>query len=89
MTTDTMPIHTTEIGFPWAKPVPHTSRHLTWHARARRARNRFMRSAFMADIRHGYRRACVIIGAFTAFFIALMVFRGLIVAADMAGLMAR
>lgn len=74
---DTLPISTTEIAFPWSKPEPTTARYLTPRARLRRRRNRFMQSAFMDDLRAGYRRSLTILGAFAVAYACLVVIRGL------------
>jgi hypothetical protein len=82
---DTTRIDTIEAGWPWALP-PVTATYATPRARLRRLRSRFLASAFVADLLAGYRRAVAILGGFAALIFGLLVFRGLLVAADMAGL---
>lgn len=86
MSTDTARIDTVEAGWPWALP-PVTTVHLTPRARLRRTRNRFLASAFARDLTAGWARSLAVFGAFGLLFFALLVFRGLIVAADMTGIL--
>lgn len=79
-----MPVHTVEAGFPWALP-PVTRTYLTPRARLRRFRNRFLASAFVADVKAGYRRSVTILGAFAIAYGFLVVLRGAYVAALMVG----
>jgi hypothetical protein len=62
--------------FPWTWEPPHTTRHLTFRARLRRRRNRFLASAFVADVRNGYRRSLAIVGAIAIAYGCLVVIRG-------------
>lgn len=71
---------TAEAGFPWALPSVPT-RHLTFHAKLRRARNRFAASAFARDIARGYRRSAAILGCVAATYACIVVTRGLFVVA--------
>jgi hypothetical protein len=83
-----MSTDTAQIEFPWQFQPPHTTRVLTFRAKLRRRKNRFLASAFVADVRHGLRnRFLPGIGALGCFFFGLLVFRGLLVAADMAGVL--
>jgi hypothetical protein len=66
---------TAEISFPWSRP-PVARVYLTPRARLRRARNRFLASAFVADVRSGYRRSLAIVGAIAIAYGCLVVIRG-------------
>lgn len=73
---DTYTVRTDPIGFPWAKPELVTTRYLTPRARLRRARNRFLASAFVADLTHGWRRTVAILGGVAIAYGAILVIRG-------------
>ena len=73
---DTIP-----VSFPWRFQPPHTSRHMTPRARLRRFRNRFLTSAFVADVKAGWRRSLTILGAAAVAYGAILVLRGAYVVA--------
>lgn len=77
---DTVPLWTDAIPAPWLKP-PVAHLYLTPRARLRRARNRFLASAFVADIKAGYRRSLTILGALAVAYGAIVVLRGAYVVA--------
>lgn len=81
---ETAPIFTQEVGFPWARP-PVARVYLTPRARLRRARSRFLASAFVADVRAGWTRTLVILGAVGAAYAFIVVLRGAYVAAEIVG----
>lgn len=76
---------TYEIPAPWLKP-PVARIYLTPRARLRRFRNRFLASAFVADLKAGYERSLVILGAVGFVFGFFVVIRGGYIAALMAGI---
>jgi hypothetical protein len=80
LSTNTSEINTIEAGWPWALP-PVARVYLTPRARLRRARNRFLASSFMADIRHGWKRTLTILGAVGIAYAAVLVVRGIYVVA--------
>jgi hypothetical protein len=68
--------------FPWTWEPPHTTRHLTLHARLRRRRNRFMASAFVADLRGGWlNKVLPVIGAVGIVYGFIVFLRGAYIAA--------